>query len=717
MHCTLRRLLPILLFVAGAGSQAQSGKAFFKEGEKLRAAQEFEQALEKYSFAIRTEPGMIKAYQARAEVYGSLGKLVERASDLAQAARLDKGEPDNAVAAARAYFDMDSARVAAEFCDQAILVSPKNQEALMLLAKACLRTGELDRASNAADEALAVKATTDTYFIHGVVRTATRDYKTAEFDLDRVLEWNHLYEPAYVAASEVQLALYELYSGPTMKMRTLEKSIEHCTHALELNPQSTDALFCRSKAYGHQKEYAKAIDDISRCMALGRTDRAVYLQRARYYQGYGQFQNAINDVNQLVLADMKDTEALQLRADLRESNLDLEGALKDLESLQKELVAAGTFSGDHQQLIEGSRKRIALQVYEMNRESDAPSITIIKPFHVADIAQVSNSIRFVEVSGHVRDKSLLKSITVNGKPADFATDEKDPEFVVSIPLGMDVTELVVQATDIYENFSSEVLRIERSEGVAPLISILSPKAEGTTIQLPAGRSEVFVEGIVKDESLISTISVNGVNASYAPDQKDPEFSIKVDLKGEDQFTIRAEDQFGNASDLVYTITRKAEPVAVVKPPPSESVVHSGSTGITWVIYIENTNYRNFPALQSSPADAAKMQKAFASYTIQRTINKKNLTKEQLERFFNVELRDLVRTNKVNTVLVWYTGHGRTVSGKAYWIPADGKKDDIYSFYNYGSLKAQMQNYSESIGNTVVVSNAAGGDASFYELTR
>jgi hypothetical protein len=33
------------------------------------------------------------------------------------------------------------------------------------------------------------------------------------------------------------------------------------------------------------------------------------------------------------------------------------------------------------------------------------------------------------------------------------------------------------------------------------------------------------------------------------------------------------------------------------------------------------------------------------------------------------------------------------------------------------LKAQMQNYSESVGNTVVVSDAAGTDASFYELTR
>ena len=144
-------------------------------------------------------------------------------------------------------------------------------------------------------------------------------------------------------------------------------------------------------------------------------------------------------------------------------------------------------------------------------------------------------------------------------------------------------------------------------------------------------------------------------------------------------------------------------------------MRSGSTGVTWVIHIDNGNYRNFPALQG--ADAAKMQKAFASYSIQRTISKKNLTKEQLERFFNIELRDMVRTNKVNTILVWYSGHGRTIGGKAYWIPVDGKKDDIYSFYNYGSLKAQMQNYSESVGNTVVVSDAAGGDASFYELTR
>ena len=89
----------------------------------------------------------------------------------------------------------------------------------------------------------------------------------------------------------------------------------------------------------------------------------------------------------------------------------------------------------------------------------------------------------------------------------------------------------------------------------------------------------------------------------------------------------------------------------------------------------------------------------------------------MERFFNIELRDLVRTNKVGNILVWYSGHGRSVGGKAYWIPVDGRKDDVYSYFNYGSLKAPLQNYSESVDKTVVVSDAAGNDDSFYELTR
>jgi hypothetical protein len=217
--------------------------------------------------------------------------------------------------------------------------------------------------------------------------------------------------------------------------------------------------------------------------------------------------------------------------------------------------------------------------------------------------------------------------------------------------------------------------------------------------------------------------VDGVNASYAPDQLNPEFSIKVDVKGMDRFTVHAEDQYGNAADQVFTLVRKAvapvptrptEPTATATKSPTST---PSRTGTTWVVHIENANYRNFPAVGSNASDATKMQKAFANYAVSRTITKKNLTKDQFDRFFNIELRDLVRTNKVSTILVWYSGHGKSVGGKAYWIPVDARKDDIYSYFNYGSLKVQMQNYSESVDKTVVVSDAAGGDASFYELTR
>ena len=725
-------LFVVAALLALAPVSAQSGSAFFKEGEKLRAQQQLEPALEKYGLAIQVDPKLTKAYVARAEVYGLLGRKAERAADLAAAHVADPGDADAAATAAMAYLEIDSARKALTLAEDALRVNAKHMQAMQAKVRACLALNDLDCASSAADAALALKATTDTYYLHGLVRTATRDYKTAEFDLDKVVEWNPMYEAAYVAQSEVQLKLYEQYTGPTMQMRTLEKAIEKCTRALELNPQSTDALFSRSKALALQKEYAKAIDDVSRCIALGRTDRAVYLQRARYYHGYGQHQNAVNDLNKPLLTDPRDLELLLFRAECREANLDLEGAINDLDAAKKVMDGNAAYGADQRRKVQEQRDRVDRQLFEMNRESDPPVITVVDPVHRAGVAQISSVLTRVKVDGHVRDRNKLKRITVNGVEADFARDERDPEFFVAIPIGVNDKELVVTAVDVYDNESSVSLRVERNEGVAPVVALTSPDpGNDRIIQISASREDLFIEGTVSDASNIRSITVDGILASYVPDTNRTDFSMKLVIAGKDRFTVRAEDQFGNGTDVVYQLQRKAEAVAVVKPvettspdtrtaeKPAEKPVAGAavSSGTTWVIYIENSDYKSFPALQGSGSDVAKMQKAFAKYNVQKTITKKNLSKQQLERFFSSELRDLVRTNKVNTVLVWYAGHGRTVGGKSYWIPVDGKKDDIYSFYNYGPLKNLIQNYSESVNNALVVSDAAGSEASFYDLSR
>lgn len=708
-------------------SSAQSGKSFFKEGEKLRAGQRLEQAVEKYSLAIQVDPGMVKAYTARGDVYAQLGKMKESAADRRRAAELDPSDAVLAASAGKAYLDLGEAREARAMCDKALQAEARNLSALQTKTRACLALNDLDCARQASDEALGVKATTDTYYLHGIVRTALRDYPTAEADLEKVIEWNYLYEDAYIALAEVQLALYDTYSGPTMQMRTLDKAAEQCTRALELNPQSTNALFTRSKVYAHQKEFSKAIDDVSKCQALGRTDRAVYLQRARYYQGYGQQQNAINDLNQVLLQDPKDLEALLLRAHCKEANLDLEEALDDIDAAKKYMMADSSTTPQALADLGEQRERVAARLFEMNRESDPPIITVDEPLRVGDVVQVSSALARVKVTGHVRDRNRLKSIRVNGSDADFTREDRDPEFFITVPLAADAREIAVEATDLYDNVAGLEFRVERTEGIAPTVAITMPEPSGERqITVTAGKEDVFIEGRVTDGSRIRSITVDGIYASFIPDTTAADFSIKLPIAGKDKMTVRAEDQYGNSTEVVYALFRRSEPVAVVKPPPTNGAGPvekpaekpvSSTTGITWVIFIENTNYANFPALQGPAGDVAKMQKAFAKYSIQKTITKRNLGKQQIERFFNIELRDLVRTNKVNTVLVWYAGHGRTVSGRTYWIPVDGRKDDIYSFYNYGPLKGLIQNYSESVTNTLVVSDAAGADPSFYELTR
>ena len=89
-------------FLAG---QAQSGKAFFKEGEDLREQNQLDQAVEKYTLAVKVDPKYLKAFQARADVYELLGKKAECAADRRAVAELDPSEAQYGAKAAKAYLE------------------------------------------------------------------------------------------------------------------------------------------------------------------------------------------------------------------------------------------------------------------------------------------------------------------------------------------------------------------------------------------------------------------------------------------------------------------------------------------------------------------------------------------------------------------------------------------------------------------------------------
>jgi tetratricopeptide (TPR) repeat protein len=710
-----RLLLPVLFVVPFATLVAQDGKSFVKEAEKLQKNGQLKEALEQYGFAIRVDSNYAKALIGRASLYLGMDSMAARMADLEHVARLTPRDAGNLTLAAAACVDAKAPARAVHYADQALALAPKNMEALQTKVRACLALKDVQQAVAAADAALALKATTDTYYLHALARMASGDYTTADADLDKVLEWNPLYEAAYVASGEAQLKLHESYRGTSMQMRALEKAIDRCTAGLQLNPSSTELLIVRSKAYAKQKEFAKAIDDVSKCVALGREDSVVYYQRALYYHGFGQEQNAVNDLNKLLLLYPDNVSFLLLRAECREANLDLDGAANDLSMAEKGMKGNPAYSPAELKKITESKERIKARVFEMNREADPPVITVVEPLRKDDVVQVSSALANVKVAGHIRDKSLLKSIQVQGKNADFDPEEKSPEFRANVPLAANAKEITVMAEDVYGNRSTTTLKVQRTEADPPVLAVTSPAMSADRVALlPAGKEQVFVEGRASDPSGIRSVMVDGMFASFIPDTTSTDFSIKLDLNGKDHFTVRAEDRYGNVAETAYMVQHAAPVQAAVAPKPAAEKPAS-AMGTAWIVYIENSNYRNMPALPNLGPD--KMHKAFAKYQAQRTIVKKDLSKTQLERFFNIELRDMVRNGDVNTLLVWYEGAGRSQGGKAYWIPVDGKSDDIYTFYNYGPLKGLMENYSESIRTTLVVSDAAGNDPSFYELTR
>jgi hypothetical protein len=166
------------------------------------------------------------------------------------------------------------------------------------------------------------------------------------------------------------------------------------------------------------------------------------------------------------------------------------------------------------------------------------------------------------------------------------------------------------------------------------------------------------------------------------------------------------DIYGNENIQVYALNRSAATAGIDNP-----------MGNTWVVFIENGKYASFPSLEGPAKDVTAMKTALANYKITKTIHKKDMTKTEMEKFFSIELRDYVKNNNINSLLIWYAGHGKYVSPTGYWVPSDGKTDDEFSYFGIANLKAAMQSYAGKLVHTLVITDACESGATFLMAMR
>lgn len=682
----VRGFTTIVLIFVSICLFGQNPRQYMKAAEQFIENGYYEEAIQQYDKALEIDPQNGQAYEARGKANEYLNNLEDAANDFRSAAVFGTNAAENYYHSALLLYQLKEYPEALTNLGNALEQKQKFHEAYILQCEIYLELEDNYNALVAAENALNSKNNSYTNYLFGLAHFRSEHYAEAEQYFEKAIIKDKNFFEAFISLAELQLHIGKL-----------NYAIENCSYVIINEKSNVKAYIIRSQCYFSQQEYDKAIADISSALALDATNSQYFTMRGDYYYEYSQHQNAINDFTLALDNDITNTNALYKRAKTYEKIGMPSNAVSDYSLLLN-------FAADlNPEIITDAKNKI----YHLNRESDKPVILLTNPTLNADFqVPVPDDQDQILLNGMIEDASYIRFLKVNNDTIiDDPTGNALGEFAVMLDAS-DLEFVTISSTDIYNNTTTVSYAVERIETHQPRILLLNPYPEDDgIIAVKTDDNYLYLDGQIEDESLLSSIKIDGVNASYAPTDYNPRFTATLDITKKNRIEIVATDEYGNVSKYEYLLERDGRVINNATP-----------MGKTWVVLIENSEYKDFPNLKSPPEDIQLMQKALSRYNVNKTIVKRNLSKRELERFFSIDLRDLIRANNVNSLLIWFAGHGKNINGTGYWIPSDAVNDVEFSFFSINALKASLYSYS-NLDHLLVVSDACEAGQDFYLALR
>ncbi|MFN8210663.1 MAG: tetratricopeptide repeat protein [Bacteroidales bacterium] len=666
----------------------QSGKKFFKAGNEFMESKKFDDAAAAFTSAIGLEPMNAEYYVARGEAYEGAKKYKEAYDDYEKALVFKPKEASYVVKKGRICNQLGKFDEAIVLLNRATALDKR--DALVYPQKVITLLGleKYDQALRASDTAILMKDDANNHYYRGLVYVKLNNDILARKEFEKAISK----EKTMV---EPRLALADLL----IRNNNNAEAMNQINAILQANDKNAQAYIIRSEIYKKNLDYPSAINDVSKTILIDPDNPEYYLIRGKYYQEFNQHPSAIVDFSKYIAMKGDNPDAYFARAKSYEEMQNFEKAMDDY----TKITSLSEFDMRARKMLKDAQTRL----YEINRESVAPEVVLASPVVTADnVIQVKGDAKTITISGKVKEKSKLDDFQINDQKVLYGEKKNgEYDFIASIDVaGKDA--ITVLARDEYKNEKSTTYKVVRTETNAPKISITSPyTSDQGQVMLDDTKPNLFIEGKISDESNIKSIEIGGVIASYRRDQLNPEFTANIDIANINKFTVVAEDIYGNKQETEFTINRD-----------NALLMQSNPMGKTWVVFIENSSYETFASLDGPIKDVSTIQRALANYQITNIIHKKDMTKSEMEKFFNIELRDLLKQNQVKSLLVWYAGHGKFINDIGYWIPVDAKRDDEFTYFNINALKAGMQSYA-GVVHTLVVSDACESGPSFYQAMR
>jgi tetratricopeptide (TPR) repeat protein len=680
-------ILIVLLVFSGMALQAQSAKQYFKAGEDFTKAMNYADAIDQYTKAIELDPDYEKAYFNRGEAYANTGNHEHAAMDFDRAIVFDDKEAELYYFAGREWYLNGTFDKALDKLSAAIDLKKNFLEAYQIRSKVYV---ELEAYRLALDDCLrCLKLEED---------------EKAYYELAQVYEklemWDEA-EEAYKNSINENRRIVQTHfalAGLLYEREKYSEASNSIIQVLQMEPYHLDGILLQSQILSAQGNYPKASEVLSMASIEYPDEPSIYIYRGDINRQMNQPAYAILDYSKAIELSPDSADYYYKRAGTYEEIRDYDQALIDYSTL----LTMSAYDKTAKRYLEEANQRM----YEIKREENKPRVSLKDP--VADEGNkvdISKEVMVISLTGIVEDESDIKSLQVNGFSVPVEDTGDGFQFLASVNLS-NSNQIIIQVSDIYDNTETVIFPIRRTEVDPPMVSMIAPYgSENNILYLDNDEPHIFMEGKIEDESKITKIYVDSVLASYIPSDLNPSFTALVNVQNKRSITVQVEDEYGNSSEIVYTLNRDAQTFA------------NNPMGKTWAIFIENSDYDAFSSLDGPARDVSLMRTALARYQIHNVIHKKNMTKVDLQKFFSIELRDMIRSNRVKSILIWYAGHGKFVNERGYWIPVDASMDDEFTYYNTNALKASMQSYPDYLDHTLVITDACESGPSFYQAMR
>ncbi len=729
--------LVLVFFISNIQAQ-DSAKDHFKNGIKEFKKAMYPESIASFTKAIQMDNAYTDAFFNRALAYQETEQLEKAIEDYNAVNKLDPDNKEAWLNNGELSFKLKKYAQAAGKYGQYLNLEKKDLAIYNKIISSLYAIQEWQKALSYAKLSLEVKSLKETFYMIGDIEFILKEYQNAESAFRSVLaeDSEHLNARLYLAQTLYEQGRYD-------------DAIAEANMALSSVNYNKKAFLTRVYSFHKKQNFPQAIADLSTMINQNKDDNDILdliNYRADLYMEYHQPMLAIADYSYVIHQNPQQIYALYHRAKAYESITKKDAAILDY----TEIINLSNSIDVDKQVLNDSKTALI----ELKRENNNPLIAVIDFQYADGQLFVPINKNKIEFKFRVSDENPIKEVRVEGGNVkqlplkDEAISKLFPiinnEYLAEMDIS-DRNELIITAEDVYGNKENKSVLLKRIEKNTPEILFTAPPiVDGTVVLTAVDTSTIKLEGRIKDESLIALFTVNNADVSINKEEKNPGFTTEVNVKNLNKLSIEIKDsnnnRFSRDYPLVYdTVDKKTKklglnqvvkstelpigvpvvvPVANVVEQEMDSTAETTAVepipGENWVVFIENADYEYFEKENSAAAEIRTIQSALSNYKVDKIIHKQNLTKDQMDRFFSIELRDLINSNTVNSLVVWYAGQGLYLNDVGYWIPVNAELGDEFGYYNTNNLKNSMQLYTNRVRHTLIVSNACISGPTFHQ---